>query len=99
MNHGPAAIDDVTVCHPGGADRFAGSAAQAVIEVILHVRIERQAAVYQPLDQCNAAAGRFALIAADLIGGAVWQAHAAHHAAVGGLEQLRVAVVGLQGEQ
>jgi hypothetical protein len=25
------------------------------------------------------------------------QAHAAHHAAVGGVEQLRVAVVGLQG--
>jgi hypothetical protein len=58
-----------------------------MVKMTFETLVQREAPARHALDQRDTAARRFAFVAAELIGGAVRQAHAAHHAAVGGFKQ------------
>lgn len=81
----------------GGAGPLAGQAFQAIVQVIEETRRGTQFTLGPALDQGDAPARGFGLLARLPISGAMWQTEAAADAAVGGVGQVPGDVGWVQG--
>src|SRR3989338_5583083 len=91
-------INELAVWHVGGADFFAGTTDQAMLQVLLQLGAAREIRLRQRAHERDATARRFGFILRQAIGRANRQAQAASDAALGAAINLRYEVQGTRSE-
>ena len=91
-------INELTVWHVGGADFFAGTTDQAMLQVLLQLGAGDKVRLRQRAHERNATARRLGFILCQAIGRANRQAQATSDTALGAAINLRYEVQGTRSE-